>query len=82
MFGEIKMKKELYTYINDRITKKGFDSFTSKKILDYLETHDLLYGHIIDTKDVVDRIRDNLNQNIKFDFKKDNFSRGGYRTNS
>ena len=72
------MKEALYIYVNDMIAKKGFDDFTSKKILDYVESHDLLYGHIIDTKDVIDRIGNNLNKNIQLDFEGNVFSRGGY----
>ena len=72
------MKEELYSYVNTIISKKGFDDFTSKKILDYIEAHDLLYGHIIDTKDVADRISNNLNKNIQFDLDRGGSAKGGY----
>ena len=73
------MKKELYNYLNDMLTKKDFDNFTSQKIIEYVEAHDLLYGNIIDTKDVIQRISTNLNNNIQFDLEHGGFGiRGGY----
>lgn len=72
------MNIELSNYIDDMIAQKGFDDFTSKKVRDYIETHDALYGNFIDTKDAVDRISKNLKENIQFNLGKRGFSRGGY----
>lgn len=72
------MNIELSNYIDNMIAQKGFDDFTSKKVRDYIEAHDTLYGNFIDTKDVVDRISKNFKKNIQFDFGRRGFSRGGY----
>lgn len=78
---ERKMDSETLRYAKEMIEKKGYDEFTASKVLDYIDTHDTMYGHIIDTKDVVDRISENLNKNIKFDFRENlRGARGGYRS--
>lgn len=74
------MNVELSNYIDNMIAKKGLDDFTSSKVRDYIKAHEALYGNFIDTKDVVDRISENLKENIRFNFEKRVFSRGGYST--
>lgn len=64
--GNNTMSEELFKYAKEMIDRKKFDKFTSEKIMDYLETHDKLYGEFIPTKNVIDRIEQNLEHNIEF----------------
>ena len=66
MDGNNTMSEELFKYAKEMIDRKKFDKFTSEKIMDYIETHDKLYGEFIPTKDIIDRIEQNLEYNIEF----------------
>lgn len=64
-------------YARQMIQQKGFDRFTSEKVMDYITSHDKLYGDIIDTKDVIDGISNNMHANIKVNLRNFAFTRGG-----
>jgi len=70
------MKAEEKQFLESMLSKKSFDNFTREKVLDYIESHDTLYGDIIPTTDVIQRIAQNLSGNIKFSYK-NSLSRGG-----
>lgn len=64
-----KLNDDTYKYAIEMINKKDFDDYTTKRVWDYIESHDILYGDIIDTKDVIDRIGENLSKNIVIEQK-------------
>lgn len=70
------MKLEDKQFLESMLAERSFDEFTRGKVVDYIESHDTLYGDIIPTAEVIQRIAKNLSKNIEF---RDEFSlaRGG-----
>lgn len=79
---EAKVDVEVMQYAQNMIQTKGFNEYTASRVLDYIDSHDKLYGEIISTKDVIDRLSQNLLHDIEFDFEHVGFAKGEYRTNS
>ena len=60
------MNTQILSKAIEMMEKNQFDDFTKSKVLEYIEIHDAMYGDIIDTTDVIERIGQNLTKSILF----------------
>ncbi len=66
IINEKSLDENLINYVEKRLSEKGINLETQDEVIKYLWANKKLFGHVIDTKELADRIIENLDKSIVY----------------